>query len=213
VDILRQIAETLQDGESSKVADLVQKALDDGLGWDVILDKGLFAGMEVVGELFKEEELYIPEVIMAAKAMDAGIKVLGPLMASTGGGEKTVKVILGTVKGDIHDLGKNLVGIMLRGVGFEVIDIGVDVSAEKFVDAAISAKAQLVGMSALLTTTMPYMRTVIEALQEAGLEGQIKTIIGGACVTQQYADEIGADGYSENAGSAVNKAKELLGLK
>jgi len=213
VDILRQIAETLQDGESSKVADLVQKALDDGLSWDVILDKGLFAGMEVVGELFKEEELYIPEVIMAAKAMDAGIKVLGPLMASTGGGEKTVKVILGTVKGDIHDLGKNLVGIMLRGVGFEVIDIGVDVSAEKFVDAAISAKAQLVGMSALLTTTMPYMRTVIEALQEAGLEGQIKTIIGGACVTQQYADEIGADGYSENAGSAVNKAKELLGLK
>ena len=150
---------------------------------------------------------------MAAKAMDAGIKVLEPLMAGNGGWKKKVKVVLGTVKGDIHNLGKNLVGVMLKGAGFEVMDIGVDIPAEKFVDAAISEKAQFIGMSTLLTTTMPYMRTVIEALSKAGLEGQVKTIIGGACVTQQYADEIGADAYGENAGDAVEKAKVLLGLK
>ena len=149
---------------------------------------------------------------MAAKAMEAGQKVLAPQMAGAGGG-KIGKVVLGTVKGDIHNLGKNLVNVMLKGAGFEVIDLGVDVPAEKFVDAATSEKAQLVGMSALLTFTMPYMRTTIEALQKAGLEGQVKTIIGGACVTQQYADEIGADGYAENAGEAVVKVKELLGLK
>lgn len=213
MDVLEAIAENLRSGEASKVAELVQKGLDDRLSWDVILDKGLFRGMEVVGKLFKEEEIYIPEVLMAAKAMDAGMKVLEPLMAGAGGGKKIGKVVLGTVKGDMHNLGKNLVGVMLKGAGFEVIDIGIDVPSEKFVEAAASEKAQLVGMSALLTTTMPYMRTVIEALQKAGLKGQVKTIIGGACVTQQYADEIGADGYAENAGAAVDKAKELLALK
>ncbi len=210
---LPAITENLRRGEAAKVAELVQKGLDDGLSWDVILNQGLFAGMEVVGKLFREEEMYIPEVLMAAKAMNAGIKVLEPLMAEAGGGKKIGKVVLGTVKGDIHNLGKELVGIMLKGAGFEVIDIGVDVPSEKFVEAAISEKAQLVGMSALITTTMPYMRTTIEALEKAGLKGQVKTIIGGACVTQQYADEIGADGYSEDAGAAIEKAKELLGLK
>lgn len=213
MDVLPAITENLRRGEAVKVAELVQKGLDDGLSWDVILNRGLFAGMEVVGKLFREEEMYIPEVLMAAKAMNAGIKVLEPMMAEAGGGQKIGKVVLGTVKGDIHNLGKELVGIMLRGAGFEVIDIGVDVPSEKFVDAAISEKAQLVGMSALITTTMPYMRTTIEALEKAGLKGQVKTIIGGACVTQQYADEIGADGYSEDAGAAIEKAKELLGLK
>jgi len=213
MDVLPAITENLRRGEAAKVAELVQKGLDDGLNWDVILNQGLFAGMEVVGKLFREEEMYIPEVLMAAKAMNAGIKVLEPLMAEAGGEKKIGKVVLGTVKGDIHNLGKELVGIMLRGAGFEVIDIGVDVSSEKFVEAAISEKAQLVGMSALITTTMPYMRTTIEALEKAGLKGQVKTIIGGACVTQQYADEIGADGYSEDAGAAIEKAKELLGLK
>ena len=212
MDILQEIAENLQKGEASRVGELVQKGLDEGLSWEVILNNGLFKGMEVVGELFREEEIFIPEVLMAAKAMEAGQKILEPQMAGAGGG-KIGKVILGTVKGDIHDLGKNLVNVMLKGAGFEVIDLGVDVPAEKFVDAATSEKAQLVGMSALLTFTMPYMRTTIEALQKAGLEGQVKTIIGGACVTQQYADEIGADGYAENAGEAVVKVKELLGLK
>ena len=213
MDTLKAIAENLRRGEVAKVAELVQKGMDDGLGWDVILNQGLFAGMGVVGELFREEEIYIPEVLLAAKAMNAGIKILEPIMSAAGGGERTGKVVLGTVKGDIHNLGKELVSIMLKGAGFEVIDIGVDVSSEKFVEAAISEKAQLVGMSALITTTMPYMRTTIEALEKAGLKGQVKTIIGGACVTQQYADEIGADGYSEDAGSAIEKAKELLGLR
>ena len=213
MDIISAITENLRRGEAAKVAELVQKGLGDGLSWDVILNQGLFAGMGAVGELFREEEMYIPEVLMAAKAMNAGVKVLEPLIAAAGGGKKIGKVILGTVKGDIHNLGKELVGIMLRGAGFEVIDIGVDVPSEKFVDAAISEKAQLVGMSALITTTMPYMRTTIEALEKAGLKGQVKTIIGGACVTQQYADEIGADGYSEDAGATIEKAKELLGLK
>lgn len=212
MDILQEITENLQKGEASRVAELTQKGLDEGLSWEVILNNGLFKGMEIVGGLFREEEIFIPEVLMAAKAMEAGQKVLAPQMAGAGGG-KIGKVVLGTVKGDIHNLGKNLVNVMLKGAGFEVIDLGVDVPAEKFVDAATSEKAQLVGMSALLTFTMPYMRTTIEALQKAGLEGQVKTIIGGACVTQQYADEIGADGYAENAGEAVAKVKELLGLK
>jgi 5-methyltetrahydrofolate--homocysteine methyltransferase len=189
----------------------VHKGLDEGLNWEVILDKGLSAGMGVIGQLFREEEIFVPEVLMAAKAMDSGIEILEPLMEGAGGRKKMGKIVLGTVKGDIHDLGKKLVSTMLRGAGFEVIDVGINAPAEKFVDVATSEKAQLVGMSALLTFTMPYMKTVIEALQKAGLEGQVKTIIGGACVTQQYADEIGADGYAENAGVAVDKAKELLG--
>ena len=213
MDILEKIAESLKQGEASEVAGLVQKGLDEGLSWEVILGNGLSKGMGVVGDLFRENEVFIPEVLMAAKAMDAGLKVLEPLMAGTDSKKKMGKVVLGTVKGDIHNLGKNLVSVMLKGAGFEVIDIGIDVPSEKFVEAATSEKAQLVGMSALLTTTMPYMRTVIEALQQAGLEGQVKTIIGGACVTQEYADEIGADGYAENAGIAVDKARELLALK
>jgi len=212
VDVLQEIAENVRYGEASKVSELVQKGLDDGLSWEVLLNKGLFKGMEVVGELMREEELFIPEVLMAAKAMDAGQKLLEPLLVSTGGGKKMGKVVLGTIQGDVHNLGKNLVGVMLKGAGFEVIDLGVDVPAEKFVDTVISEKARLVGMSALLTTTMPRMKTNIEALQKAGLN-QVKTIIGGACVTQQYADEIGADAYGDNAGEAVEKAKELLGLK
>lgn len=212
MDTLQEIAESLRNGEASKVAELVQKGLDDGLGWKVILDDGLFKGMEVIGNLFREDEVFVPEVLMAAKAMEAGQKVLEPAMADAGSGEKAGKVILGTVKGDIHNLGKNLVGVMLKGAGFEVIDIGVDVTAEKFIEAATSEKAQLIGMSALLTTTMHHMKTNIEALRKAGLN-QVKTIIGGACVTEQYANEIGADGYAENAGDAVAKTKELLGLK
>ena len=213
MDILQEIAENVRYGEASKVSEFVQKGLDDGLSWEVLLNKGLFKGMEVVGELMREEEIFIPEVLMAAKAMNAGQKLLEPLLVSTGGGKSMGKVVLGTVKGDVHNLGKDLVGVMLKGAGFEVIDLDVDVPAEKFVDAVISEKAQLVGMSALLTVTMPYLKTTIEALRKAGLKGQIKTIIGGACVTQQYADEIGADAYGDNAGEAVKKAKELLGLK
>jgi 5-methyltetrahydrofolate--homocysteine methyltransferase len=191
----------------------VKKALDETIHWSIVLEKGLSAGMEVVGHLFKEEEIFLPEVLMAAKAMDAGQKVLEPLMLGAGGGRKLGKVVLGTVKGDMHNLGKNLVNIMLRGAGFEVVDLGVDVPSDIFVERATSEKAQVVAMSALLTTTMPHMRTVIEGLHRAGLKDRVKTIVGGACVTQQFADQIGADAYADNAGGAVTRIKELLGLK
>jgi len=214
VNIQEEIAGNLRYGKASKVAELVQQALDSGLSWDVVLNEGLFAGMEVVGKLFKEEDIFIPEVMMAAKAMEAGQEVLEPVMLGARAGKKKLgKVVLGTVWGDVHTLGKGLVEIMLKGAGFEVVDIGENISAERFVEATILEKAQIVGMSALLTVTMPYMGTVVEALKEAGLGGQVKTIIGGACVTQQYADKIGADAYGDNAGEAVEKAKELLGLK
>jgi 5-methyltetrahydrofolate--homocysteine methyltransferase len=212
MDILQQIAESLQKGQASNVAELTQKALEQGRSWKDILEKGLFASMEVVGKLFAEEEIFLPEVLMVAKAMNAGVKVLEPHMGK-GGQKKVGKVVLGTVKGDLHDLGKKLVNIMLEGAGFEVIDLGVDVPAERFVDAVRSEKAQLVGMSALLTTTMPHMRTVIEALKEAGLSSKVKTIVGGACVTQAFADQIGADAYGSNASDAVSKARKLLGLR
>lgn len=213
MDILREISESLQKGDAVKVSELTKKALDSGLSWQDVLDKGLFAGMQIIGTLFREDEIFVPEVIMAAKAMDAGQKVLEPKMMSSGNREKKGKVILGTVKGDIHNLGKNLVATMLKGAGFEVVDLGIDISAETFVEAVKRERPNVLGMSALLTTTMPYMKTTIEALENAGVRNQVKTIIGGACVTQQYADEIGADGYADNAGSAVDKAKELLGLK
>lgn len=211
MDILQTMAEELREGQATKVAELVRKALDEGMDWKVIMDKGLFAGMEVVGNLFREEEIFIPEVLMAAKAMQAGVNVLEPLMVGAGEEQMAGKVVLGTVKGDVHDLGKNLVGIMLRGAGFEVIDIGVDVSADKFVSVVAAEKPQIVGMSALLTTTMPQMKTTISALRQAGF-GQVKVMIGGACVTQKYADEIGADGYAENAGAAVGTARKLVGI-
>ncbi|MGQ9674371.1 MAG: corrinoid protein [Chloroflexota bacterium] len=211
MDILQTMAEELREGQAARVAELVRKALDEGMDWKVIMDKGLFAGMEVVGNLFREEDIFIPEVLMAAKAMQAGVDVLEPLMMGAGEEQMAGKVVLGTVKGDVHDLGKNLVGIMLRGAGFEVIDIGVDVSADKFVSVVAAEKPQIVGMSALLTTTMPQMKTTISALRQAGF-GQVKVMIGGACVTQKYADEIGADGYAENAGAAVGTARKLVGI-
>jgi 5-methyltetrahydrofolate--homocysteine methyltransferase len=210
---LKAIAENVRNGNAGKVTELVKKALDEKIHWSVVLEKGLSAGMEVVGHLFKDEEIFLPEVLMAAKAMDAGQKALEPLMLGAGGGRKLGTVVLGTVKGDMHNLGKNLVNIMLRGAGFEVVDLGVDVASDIFVERAISEKAQVVGMSALLTTTMPHMRTVIEGLHKAGLKDRVKTIVGGACVTQQFADKIGADAYADNAGGAVTRIKELLGLK
>lgn len=212
MDVLQEISESLQQGNAQKVVETVQKALDSGLKWDKILNKGLFAGMQIIGKRFKEEDIFIPEVIMAAKAMGAGQKVLEPLMVATSGKQKKAKVILGTVKGDLHNLGKNLLAMMLKGAGFDVNDIGVDISEEKFVQAVRKEKPDLLGMSALLTTTMPRLRTTIEALQKATLREQLKVIVGGACVTQKYADEIGADGYADNAGAAVEKVKELLRL-
>jgi 5-methyltetrahydrofolate--homocysteine methyltransferase len=211
MDELKEIAENLIEGEVDKVKELIQAALDRGIEAEKILNEGLIAGMNTIGEQFKSEEIYLPEVLFAARAMKAGMDIVEPLLLSSGA-EPKGKIILGTVKGDVHDIGKNLVAVMLKGAGFEVIDVGVDTNAEKFIDAAREQGARLIGMSALLGTTMQSMQTTIEALEAAGLKGQIKTMIGGAIVTQSFADKIGADGYAPDAGSAVDKARELLGL-
>ena len=205
---LNEMALMVQKGNFKEVERLAQEALDEGLLAQDILQGGLIAGMNVVGERFKKNEIYVPEVLLAARAMKAGMALLKPILADTGV-EPIGRVVLGTVKGDQHDIGKNLVGMMLEGAGFEVIDLGVDAPTEKFVDAAKEKRADIVGMSALLTTTMPHMKTIIEALKSAGI--MAKTMIGGAPVTQRFADEIKADAYGKDGALAVEKAKELLG--
>ena len=190
---------------------LTKEALDEGIPPEVVLKEGLIAGMDVVGTRFKNNEYYVPEVLIAARAMKRAMAVLKPKLAESGV-EPVSKIAIGTVKGDLHDIGKNLVAMMMEGAGFEVVDLGIDCAPEKFVDAVKNEKVNVVAMSALLTTTMPGMKTTIEALKSAGVKGQVKTMIGGAPITQSYADEIGADGYAPDAASAVDKAKELLGL-
>lgn len=206
---LKEIADNLIQGKAPEVKELVKKALDEGVDVEKVLNEGLIAGMNVVGVKFKANEFYVPEVLIAARAMKSGMEILRPILV-----EKDVKsagrVVLGTVKGDLHDIGKNLVGMMLEGAGFEVIDIGVDVAAEKFVEIAKEKKASLIGLSALLTTTMISMKDVVKAVEEADLDSKVKIMIGGAPITQSYADEIGVHGYAPDAASAVDKAKELL---
>lgn len=208
---LKQIADNLIKGKAPEVKQLVQKAIDEGVDVEKVLNEGLVAGMSVVGEKFKKNEFYVPEVLIAARAMKAGMGILRPILA-----DKNIKgvgtVVLGTVRGDLHDIGKNLVAMMLEGAGFEIIDLGVDVSPEKFIETAKQKKADLVGLSALLTTTMPSMKDVVKAVGDSGLRDKVKVMIGGAPVTQSYADEIGADGYAPDAASAVDEAKQLLGL-
>jgi len=201
------ISESLQQGNAPKVRELVQQALDEGAAVREILDEGLIAGMSVIGEKFKRNEVYVPEVLIAARAMNAGMEVLKPLLEEAGI-EPIGTVAIGTVKGDLHDIGKNLVAMMLRGAGFEVNDLGIDVTPDQFVQAA-KGGSRIVGLSALLTTTMPQMANVIKALKEAGQE-DTKVMIGGAPVTQAYADEIGADGYAPDAATAVDVAKNLF---
>jgi len=208
---LEEIAESLIEGQKDKVKELTRLAVADGISVTEILNKGLIGGMDVVGERFKQADMFIPEVLLAAKAMTAGLDILTPLLLDTDF-QPLGTVVLGTVKGDIHEIGKNLVGVMLTGAGFEVIDLGEGVPPQKFIETAVERKAQLIGMSALLTMTMPFMKETIEELKKTGLETQIKTMIGGAPITQKYADEIGADGYARDAPSAVTKAKELLKL-
>ncbi len=204
------LAENLINGKAQEVAELTRKALDDGVPPGEILNGGLIKGMGVVGERFKNNEFYVPEVLIAARAMHAGMDILKPALAESG--VKPIgRVLLGTVKGDLHDIGKNLVAMMLEGAGFEVIDLGIDVPPEKFVEA-VKAGGDVIAMSALLTTTMTAMKTTLDALEEAGVKDKIKTMIGGAPVTQNYADEIGADGYARDAASAADKAKELMGI-
>jgi len=212
MDLLKELAENVIKGQAPKTEELTQKALAAGINPGEVLNKGLVAGMDVVGAKFKNNEFYVPEVLIAARAMKAGMKILRPKLVESGV-EPVGKFVVGTVKGDLHDIGKNLVSMMLEGAGFEVIDLGVDVSPENFVNTANEKKAGVIGMSALLTTTMLNMKATIDELKKQGLNGKIKVVIGGAPVTQNYADEIGADGYAPDAASAVSEVKRLLKIK
>lgn len=207
--IFEEIADEVVKGNSASVADLTNKALSQDISSGEILNKGLVAGMSVVSEKFKNNEIFIPEVLISARAMNSGLEILKPLLAESEV-ESKGKVVIGTVKGDLHDIGKNIVAMLLRGAGFDVIDLGADVSKEKFVEFAKKEKADIIGMSALLTTTMLYMKETIDALQEAGLRQNVKVIIGGAPVTDAYASQIQADGYAPDAASAVDLSKALL---
>jgi len=206
---LNDVSEALQRGNAEKVAELVKQALEENLLPKDILENGLIKGMDIIGVKFKKNEVYVPEVLIAARAMHVGMSILRPKLIETG--VKNIGTIaIGTVKGDLHDIGKNLVKMMLEGAGFEVIDLGTDVSVDKFVEVVKVHQPNIVGMSALLTTTMVNMPEVIKALKAAGLRDKVKIMIGGAPITQNYADQIGADGYSPDAASAVDKAKTFV---
>ncbi len=206
---LKAIAENLINGNAPAVKKGVEEALAEGISPQEILNGALLPAMDEVGYRFKNNIFYVPEVLIAARAMHAGMDVLKPLLAESDV-PSAGKVVIGTVKGDLHDIGKNLVAMMLEGGGFEVIDLGVDTSPEKFIEAIREKQPDIVGMSALLTTTMVNMKTTIDAFVEAGVRDQVKVMIGGAPVTQRYADEIGADGYAPDAASAVDLARSLV---
>jgi len=210
MSILNDISEQLQRGKANEVKELVQKAIDDGMEGKKVLNEGLMAGMGIIGEKFKKNEIYVPEVLIAARAMNSGIELLKPIMQEDAD-EAKGRVVLGTVKGDLHDIGKNLVKIMMEGKGLEVVDLGIDCPAEKFVDTAKEKKANIVACSALLTTTMTEMENVVKAVEEAGMGDNTKVMIGGAPVTQNYCESIGADLYAPDAASAADSAVEACG--
>ncbi len=207
MSILQEISEQLQKGKANEVKELVQKARDEGMAGREILNEGLMSGMGIIGEKFKKNEVYVPEVLIAARAMNAGIDVIKDLLAEDSDDAKG-KVVLGTVKGDLHDIGKNLVKIMMEGKGLEVVDLGIDTPAEKFVEAAKENGANIIACSALLTTTMTEMENVVKAAEEAGYRDKVKIMVGGAPVTQSYCESIGADIYAPDAASAADAAVE-----
>jgi len=208
-ELLEQISTAVIEGNLDDIEDLTEDALDDGLNAEEVLNQGLMAGMDYVGVEFKAGNMFVPEVLRSAKTMQIAMDILKPLLVESG--VKTAgKVLLGTVKGDLHDIGKNLVGMMCEGAGFEVKDIGKDIAPEQFVEAVKEWEPDVLGMSALLTTTMRAMESTIKVLEEAGLRDRVKIIIGGAPVTQTFADQIGADGYASNAAGAADLAKRLL---
>lgn len=208
-ELFGKMTESLIAGKVDEVANLTKEALDTGLSPQDILEQGLLAGMDVVGQRFKANEMFIPEVLRCAKCMRGAMEILRPLLVEAG--VKTAGTfVIGTVKGDLHDIGKNLVGMMMRGAGFEVFDLGTDVAADVFVEAVREKTPDIVGISALLTTTMAGMRDTIEALQEAGLRDQVKVMVGGAPVTRDFAQKIGADDYAPDAPTAVDMAKEFV---
>jgi 5-methyltetrahydrofolate--homocysteine methyltransferase len=210
MEVLQKISEELQKGNYQEVPKLVQEALNAKIPPAKILSDGLISGMDIVGDKFRRDELFMPEVLISAKAMQAGMEILRPKLIEAGV-KLAGKVIVGTVKGDLHDIGKNLVGMLMEGAGFQVIDLGIDVPSEKFVEAVKSQKPNVIGLSALLTTTMPKMKEVVESLVEAGIRKTVKVMVGGAPVTEKFAKDIGADGYAPDAASAVEKARELIG--
>ena len=206
---MQEISTKLQAGKAKEVKALVQQAIDEGIPAQTILTEGLLKGMDVVGEKFKNNEIFVPEVLVAARAMNMGVALLKPLLAAQGV-KASGKVCIGTVQGDLHDIGKNLVKMMMEGKGLEVIDPGVDVAPEAFVQAAMEHGANLIGCSALLTTTMPVMGEVVKAAQAAGIRDKVKIMIGGAPVSQEFCDSIGADAYTPDAATAAIRACELL---
>jgi 5-methyltetrahydrofolate--homocysteine methyltransferase len=210
-ETLNRIARSLEEGDDAEVPSQVERALAEGHAAKTVLDEGLIAGMNVVGEKFRVHDIFLPDVLLAAKAMYAGLDVLKPFLARAGVASRG-RVVIGSVQGDLHDIGKNLVGIMLKGAGFEVIDLGNDVSAASFVAAAKSHDARVIGMSALLTTTMPVMKEVVDLLAKEDLRGRIKTVIGGAPVSGDYAAEIGVDAYGYDCAQAVERVKELAAM-
>ena len=207
--IIEEISELLQKGRVKNVKALVQQAVDEGYDPKVILNDGLLAGMAVVGGRFKGEEIFVPDVLISARAMNVGLEILEPLLVEVGN-EAVGKIVIGTVKGDLHDIGKNLTAMMFKGAGFEVYDLGVDVSAETFIEKAEEVGADVIGMSALLSTTMDNMREVIELLKEKGLRDKYIVMIGGAPITDEFAQEIGADYYTPDAASAAEVAKKCV---
>jgi len=204
------LANAIIECDAAKADELTRGLVDEGAKPQEVINKGLIAGMNVVGDRFKKGEMYVPEVMMAAKAMHAGMNIVKPMLAE-GESSSSGKVVLGTVAGDLHDIGKNLVGMMMESGGMEVVDVGIDVPPEKFAEAVKENKPQLVGMSALLTTTMLAMKDTIEVLKEEGLRDSVKIMVGGAPVTQDFADEIGADGWAPDAASAKELAQKLIG--
>ena len=211
-EIINEISEFLQKGRAKNVKTLVEQALEQGVDPKEILNDGLLAGMMIVGGKFKRNEVFVPEVLVAARAMSAGIAILEPKLVEVGN-EPIGKAVIGTVKGDLHDIGKNLVAMMLKGAGFEVIDVGTDVDADTFINKAEEVGANVICMSALLTTTMPYMQTVIDTLKERGLRDKYVVMIGGAPVNEAFAEQIGADFYTADATSAAEAAKAAVAAR
>ncbi len=210
-ETFKQLSDAIIKGDANSVLELVNGSLEAGIEPGAIINDGMIPGMDVVGELFRTNQYYVPEVLISARAMKGGMAILRPLLAESGV-EPVGKVVIGTVRGDLHDIGKNLVAMMLEGSGFDVMDTGIDTHPDEYIENAVELKAQIIGMSALLTTTMTNMRSTIEAVEAAGLGDSVSCIIGGAPVTQRYADEIGADGYAADAASAVTLTKRLVGV-
>lgn len=208
MSILNDISDALQQGRVPKVKEFVQQALDEGIPASEILEQGLLSGMNTIGEKFKNNEVFVPEVLIAARAMNKGTEILCPHLVAAGVEDKGT-VVIGTVKGDLHDIGKNLVRMMMEGKGLKVIDLGVDVPVERFLDAARENHAQIIACSALLTTTMGEMRNIVEAVEDSELKGKVRVMIGGAPITQAYCDQIGADCYTPDAASAADAALQL----